>query len=82
MLLGAKLSANHINPEGQMSLFGLPIPVPRLYAKNNLNDGLRHRSASTVTGSLAGQSKALRRWMGGWGHGSFFSYEIPFYLEA
>lgn len=48
MLLGAKLSANHISPEGQMSLLGLPIPAPGLYAKNNLNDGLRHRAASTV----------------------------------
>lgn len=25
-----------------MSLLGLPIPVPGLYAKNNLKDGLRH----------------------------------------
>lgn len=48
MLLGAKLSANHISPEGQMSLLGLPNPVAGLYAKNNLNDGLRHRAASTV----------------------------------
>lgn len=48
MLLGPKLSANHISPEGQMSLLGLPIPAPGLYTKNNLNDGLRHRAASTV----------------------------------
>ena len=47
-LLGAGLSSNHISPEGQMSLLGLPIPVPGLYAKNNLNDGWRHRAVSTV----------------------------------
>lgn len=31
-----------------MSLLGLPIPAPGLYAKNNLDDGLRHGAASTV----------------------------------
>lgn len=42
-----------------MSLLGLPIPVPGLYAKNNLNDGLRHRAASTVCDwEAVGQSKA------------------------
>lgn len=46
-LLGARLSANHISSEGQMSPLGLPIPVPGLYAKYNLNDRLRHSAAST-----------------------------------
>lgn len=67
-LLGARLSVNHISPEGQMSLLGLPIPVPGLYAKNNLNDGLCHRAASTVCDRepdriITGTDWWTQRWM-------------------
>lgn len=38
-----------------MSLLGLPIPAPGLYAKNNVTDGWRHRAASTVRDRDPGQ---------------------------
>lgn len=83
MLLGAKQSANHISPEGQMSLLGLPIPVPGLYAKNNLNDGLRHRAASTVCDREPGRTIKGAKTDGRTRcRGSFASYEIPAYLAA
>lgn len=38
-----------------MSLLGLPIPVPGLYAKNNLNDGVASRGGvNAAAGSLDG----------------------------
>lgn len=38
-----------------MSLLGLPIPVPGLYAKNNLNDGVASQGGvNAAAGSLDG----------------------------
>lgn len=51
-----------------MSLLGLPIPVSGLYAKNNLNDALRHRAVSTVCDweperIITGTDWWAQRWM-------------------